>query len=168
MFFWRVTKYNPMDRDANGRYLEDTWTSYSDINKTYNNQILTIDEYIKTENAYVDAILQIFDCLKLSSLRINALEKNGIKPADLASNAHLITLYESIHAGSLITKQDIDALVRLVLRENIWCKLESNEMLVHFGYDFYMYIGSIKPCNAAIKNIETTGLFVESIEASPY
>jgi len=32
---------------------------------------------------------------------------------------------------------------RLVLREILWCKLESpNGFYIHFGYDYYMYFGS--------------------------
>lgn len=40
-------------------------------------------------------------------------------------------------------------------------------MYVHFGHDYYMFIGSSTSCPLALKNIEKMGLFVEDFE-SPY
>lgn len=41
-------------------------------------------------------------------------------------------------------------------------------MFVHFGYDYYMYIGSSKELPQDLRNkIENLGLFVENFE-SPY
>ncbi|WP_422658085.1 FHA domain-containing protein [Paenibacillus sp. EC2-1] len=42
-----------------------------------------------------------------------------------------------------------------------------NKMYVHFGYDYYMYIGISKECKDAIDSIQASGLFVEECE-SPY
>jgi len=38
---YRITKYNPMNRDANGAYLLNEWTSFSDIGKTFDGKTLT-------------------------------------------------------------------------------------------------------------------------------
>ena len=40
-------------------------------------------------------------------------------------------------------------------------------MYVHFGYDYYMYIGSEKPLEKEIDSINRSGLFVENM-VSPY
>ena len=40
-------------------------------------------------------------------------------------------------------------------------------MFVHFGYDYYMYIGSNKRFKGIINTIANTGLFIEEFE-SPY
>jgi hypothetical protein len=38
---------------------------------------------------------------------------------------------------------DLDWVVRLALREALWCRLKGERgFYVHFGYDYYMYIGS--------------------------
>ncbi len=42
-----------------------------------------------------------------------------------------------------------------------------NKMYVHFGYDYYMYIGVNEKCLDAINSIQASGLFVEECE-SPY
>lgn len=34
----------------------------------------------------------------------------------------------------------IDLIVRDCLRETIWCKLKSENLSIHFGYDYYMYV----------------------------
>jgi hypothetical protein len=57
---------------------------------------------------------------------------------------------------------------RLVLREILWCKLESeNGFYIHFGYDYYMYIGGPAPSENSIAYGRQQGLFVEEME-SPY
>jgi len=57
---------------------------------------------------------------------------------------------------------------RLVLREILWCKLEStNGFYIHFGYDYYMYVGSPVSSQRAIDYGKQNGLYVEEME-SPY
>ncbi len=65
------------------------------------------------------------------------------------------------------TKKKIENIARLILRSYFWCILRSEDIFVHFGYDYYMYIGCKKKCCDVIKTIEKTGLFVEPFE-SPY
>ncbi|MDQ1236448.1 hypothetical protein QE450_003946 [Paenibacillus sp. SORGH_AS306] len=44
----------------------------------------------------------------------------------------------------------------------MWCKLQCNaKIYVHFGHDFYMFIGSEMMCEDTINNIESSGLYVE-------
>ncbi len=56
---------------------------------------------------------------------------------------------------------------RLILREDMWCKFESDNVSIHFGYDYYMYIGSNASCDSVIEQIRLNGLFVEPYR-SPY
>ena len=168
MFYWRITKYNPNNRDESGAYTQEEWTSSSDINKTYNHTVLTAEAYTKTEYAYVVAVLEFMKCLKVSALEIAALEKHGFQPSELMYPAPMKKLYEMIQIGSLVALEDIQWVTQLALRENIWCKLKCSKMQVHFRYDFYMYIASIEPCIGTIQNIQSNGLFVESITSLPW
>ncbi len=79
----------------------------------------------------------------------------------------MIATYNTIYLGQQVTQKEVADIARLVLRESLWCKLESDRMFVHFGYDYYMFIGSTEPCESTIKKIEKLGLFVEKFE-SPY
>ena len=47
-----------------------------------------------------------------------------------------------IWRGKAVTAQEVRALAKLTLRNAIWCKLGfKKQFFVHFGYDYYMYIG---------------------------
>ena len=48
-----------------------------------------------------------------------------------------------IWVGKAVTAQEVQALAKLTLRNAIWCKLGyKKQFFVHFGYDYYMYIGA--------------------------
>ena len=57
MYQYRITKYNPKYRQLDGKYLNNEWTSYSDIGKKYNGKLFTMQNYIEVENSYVTAII---------------------------------------------------------------------------------------------------------------
>lgn len=155
---WRVTKYNPVNRDENGYYLKDEWTSFSDIGKLYNGIEFTIEEYLKYEKAYIDSILVIMDCNNIDNLNIINLEKYE------EDNEYLNTFTE----GMLLSNSQIKEVVRLVLRDEMWCKLiKDDSFFVHFGYDFYMYIGANNKCDELITFIEDKDIFIETF-VSPY
>ncbi|MGC2310126.1 MAG: hypothetical protein WA432_00720 [Candidatus Babeliaceae bacterium] len=168
VFSWRITKYNPKNRNSRGIYLIDEWTSYSDIGKIINNQEFTYKEYIETENAYVVSIILFMKCNDLETLKIKNLEKP--LPLDLKDkflSEKMKICFNVIRNSNDINKNEIDSICRLILREKLWCKLESKDMFVHFGWDYYMYIGSMKRCEKCINEIQQLNLFVEQQE-SPY
>ena len=67
----------------------------------------------------------------------------------------------------LIPKHDVVPITRFALRQIIWCKLLCDQMFVHFGDDYYMFIGSEKELENEIEAIRNNGLFVEEMK-SPY
>ncbi len=56
---------------------------------------------------------------------------------------------------------------RGVLQEKYWCRFASANCFVHFGYDFYMYVGVPIACDNAIELARRAGLFAEVFQ-SPY
>ena len=163
MFGWRITKYNPQFRDDRGAYLKDEWTCYSEIGRKFEGKEFTLEEYLKTENAYIQAVLLFMEDLSIDSLRISLLVKNGKIRKKVITDDKI----ELIN-NTYVNKERIAYIIQLILRNKIGCKFEINDMYVHFGWDFYMYIGSIKkPSGSTIKEIEKMGLFVEEFE-SPY
>ena len=60
---YRITKYDPTLRDAEGRYLPWTWTSYSDIGRAENGCALCPTAYLETERRYTDALICILQAL---------------------------------------------------------------------------------------------------------
>lgn len=51
----RIMKYDPLKRNEKGAYLEDEWTSFSDVGKVFSGVVLTLDEYQEMESKYVEA-----------------------------------------------------------------------------------------------------------------
>ena len=162
MFCWRVTKYNPKNRDHNGWYTKDEWTRYNDIGEIFEGQMLTEAEYVKIEDAYIQAVLLFVECLSIDGLTIVGLE--CIERRRKTTKIDRII----IKNNKFYPKKALSIIVQSILRNKFWCKLEYDDtMYVHFGWDYYMYVSSAKACKATIKKIEAMGLFVEKFR-SPY
>ena len=59
--------------------------------------------------------------------------------------------------------------VRQLLREEGWCRLEDGErFFIHAGYDYYLFVGSDWPCTESVERAERLGLFVDPDFPSPY
>jgi hypothetical protein len=170
-YSYRVTKYNPLYRDPRGFYLREEWTSVSDIGKTFCGKKLTPTEYLKVEGLYLAAITAFMDCLSINILYVDSLTKwkEEVNLRDLqSSNEALKQVYVDLKEGIDLNRDDISNASRLVLRDEIGLKLIYPEkMFVHFGYDYYMYIGCSDICSEAIINITKSGLFIENF-VSPY
>lgn len=170
MFSYRITKYNPAFRNSLGWYEKNDWTSIADIGKTFDGKELTFEDYKRIEDAYIQSIMLFMDFLKINSLTVSNLEKHRKRPLpDIYRSKTMLEIFKKIAVEQELTKNQIADVARLVLRETLWCKFESkNQMFVHFGYDYYMYIGSkVMLSNSVKKEIEKSGLFVEEFE-SPY
>lgn len=151
---FRVTKYDPIHRDARGHYKRDEWTSASDIGKTFAGVVLTEAEYQRVEDAYATVAVAFIQEAEVHSLAVDGLENN----ADV-----LVPFSE----GSLLGLEVIGSVVRRMLREEFWCRLEGAGAFVHIGRDYYMYIGVPYPCPDEQMLAQKLGLFVEPF-ASPY
>ena len=167
MFCRRITKYDSKYRNKNGFYTKEEWTSYSDIGKVFGNEKCTYEKYSKIEDAYINSIQLFMDCLRLESLQITNLENFKRSELSRLCDSTMVAMIDSVQNLRHLNKTDLVVLSRLVLRENLWCKLQAKNMFVHFGYDYYMYIGSNEPCQYAISKIQELGLFVE-VYHSPY
>ncbi len=172
MYQWRVTKYNPMFRDESGAFKKDEWTSISDIGRTFNGVVLTLNKYLKVEDLYVKTISEFMDSLKISTLSVINIEK----PEKPKLNPHfksiytpeMIKLFDFTKEGTKLEIGELMMISRLALRENLCCKLWGKyKMFVHFGYDYYMYIGSSSQNQSVIQKIKDSGLFIEEF-ISPY
>lgn len=167
---YRITKFDPKKRNEEGQFLDNSeWTSISDIGKSeYRN--VEYEEYEKIENAYTESIKIILDEKNISRLRIDALErhflfedfedfkKDGrLKNMDVDFNNEIATLKN----GSTLNLEEIQKIIRLILRETIWMELHYSEFKITFGYDYYMHVACSELNKSTINQIERMGLFVE-------
>ncbi|MBP1999098.1 hypothetical protein J2Z69_000117 [Paenibacillus shirakamiensis] len=168
MYCWRITKYDPVFRDNEGRFKKEEWTSFSDIGRFYEGSQFTITDYLSIESKYINAVTSLMEYMNLFSLKITNVEKYN----DSASHNQYISrsmteLLATIKNGDHIDITNVPDLCKLILRNHLWGKLSMSSMFVHFGYDYYMYIGLQKECPLKLNEIRKAGLFVEPF-ASPY
>ena len=70
MYSWRITKYDPLKRDADGSYLDlEEWTCFSEVGTK-----VSMEEYQKQEEKYVHAITTFMAEMGLNRVYVIALE----------------------------------------------------------------------------------------------
>lgn len=161
----RVTKYPPAHRDPQGRYLRNEWTSIADLGKVFADGVFALADYLAVEQAYVDVVKSILARLRVVELEITELENYGEPPSPLHIQG-ITTSVQAIDDGIKVSGQVLEDVMRLCLREVIWCKLQGEGgFYVHFGYDYYMYVGY--GGEMSLDGISAVGIYIEERE-SPY
>ena len=160
MYSWRITKYDPLKRDADGSYLDlEEWTCFSEVGTK-----VSMEEYQKQEEKYLNAITTFMAEMGLNRVYVMALEQWS----DEVRNQNAKEFLSKIWIGKAVTVQEVRELAKLTLRNAIWCKLGyKKQFFIQFGYDYYMYIGANEECAKAKEIVKETGLFIEDFK-SPY
>jgi hypothetical protein len=152
MYSYRITKYDPKKRDENGFYTDSKeWTSFSAIP----NDRTSYESYLKVENMYKNTIQLLLESYQINEMTIKELEVYS-DPVPL-----------SIKEGESFGGEHLTTIIELVLREQMWCKLEHQLLKIHFGYDYYMYVVMANNSRELLNEISEIGLFVEEYP-SPY
>ncbi len=152
---FRITKYDPRHRNAEGAYTRDEWTAFSHIGREFDGQVLTDAEYRRVEDAYVSVAVAF-----LREAGFHALVAQGVENAG-----------GSIYApaeGERLSLVRLGDVIRRILREEFWCRLQGdNGWFIHIGWDYYLYLGVEQECPEALRLAAERGLFVEPC-VSPY
>ncbi|HAP5746478.1 hypothetical protein RV03_GL002922 [Enterococcus gallinarum] len=167
--FLRVSKYDYKFRDENGKYIRNEWTSYSDIGKKFEGKIFTLDDYKLVELKYINTVLEIAESLDINRFLLTQFEKSRDIDTLIEDNEFLKNMYNNLNKNKQIQLNNIPLVMKLLLREFIWGKLTHEQLVIHFGYDYYLYIGVNKE---NIENVEQIikrhDLFYEEKSTSPY
>lgn len=167
---WRITKYNPDFRDVDGSYtLEKEWPCPSQIGKIIYGKEFTLGEYLCVEAAYVNTVMAILSECKLNTLRVLLLSKSYVTPEVRTSELYEREFDElDLQVDKIVNANEIRTICTMILRNFLDCQLYlKDKFFVHFGWDYYMYIGSNVNCPSSIKFAKNNGLFVEETR-SPY
>ena len=151
---FRITKYDPRHRNAEGAYNRDEWTAFSHIGREFGGQVLTDAEYRRVEEAYVAVALAF-----LREAGCHALVAQGVENAG-----------GSIYApaeGERLSLVRLGDVIRRILREEFWCRLQGDNGFIHIGWDYYLYLGVEQECPEARRLAAERVLFVEPC-VSPY
>jgi hypothetical protein len=154
MHQYRVTKYNPARRDVSGAYSIDEWTSHSDIGRSFGGITLSEEKYLAVENSYLEAAAAFLSEAQVRKLTVVGLESRTTAEKRLSEN-------------EVVLAKDVPAILRALLREEYWCRLEGASAFIHVGWDYYMYVGVPARCPNAERAAADVGLFVEQFR-SPY
>lgn len=164
----RITKYNPMYRAGNGAYLRKDWISAADVGKRFDDGLLTLDKYFSTEDAYVDAALIFLREHHVNSLKVERFEERWTLNCPPGSEEQNALWLKDVRLGQNYSGESLKKLIRLNLREACWTTLKGESgAYLHFGYDYYMYIGAESNEVEVSKITFPSLVFVEDCE-SPY
>ncbi|MFE2867191.1 RNA-binding protein [Embleya sp. NPDC059259] len=161
-YTYRVTKYDPADRDGYGRY---TGIEHSESDRG------------PVEAGYLSAVAAFARDSGSTEVSIREPGVGGpveSGPAATAAGHGLAGLFPpdltGYHDGARVPVATALELVRAMLRDSgAWCRLEDEgRFFVHVGYDQYVYVGSTDPCERALAHTRELGLFPEAMVGSPY
>jgi hypothetical protein len=133
---FRLTKYDPAHRDHQGAYLREEWTSSAHIGRSFGGVVLTEAEYQRVEEAYATSAVEFLRKAGVVSLKVTGLE-----------NPRGLELPFS--EGSSLTLLEVAGVLRRVLREEFWCRLEGREAFLQVDCDYYLFVGVLVACPAA-------------------
>lgn len=158
-----ITKYNPVFRDDKGHYKQEEWVGFFQLGETINGESLTFSIYSETENKYITAAKLFFQFHDCTYIKIKNVEKKNFSDYNRDDKGHLLKVYSLIDEGLLLSINDLDIVVKLILRDLVWAELvcdQEESAAVRFGYDFYMYFNSSKNLDGLFEEVTELGLFV--------
>lgn len=162
----RATKYNPEFRDAEGRYLRDEWTCVSEVGQRFMGEELTAAGYLVKEDAYVSVAVRFLKLVGTTQIRVIDLEddRESAIPEEV-QQLRPVTMDQPVN-DALISGDQIPTYIRAALRGIIWFRLQASDgTYIHFGWDYYMYMGSPTPVN--LEDLECDHMYIERFQ-SPY
>ena len=168
---YRITKYNPINRNSEGHYQVEEWTCPSEVGKTINGIVFQEGEYYEVEKKYISAVILLLKSMSITSLRIVSLNKNYLEE-NLVDKEFKWLLDNAFIDAELIEDKSVDlseieTLIKLNLRNFMECTLEIlGKFRLYFGYDYYMYISSTEFNPRVVAEVENFGLFIEELHQS--
>ncbi|WP_228620064.1 hypothetical protein [Exiguobacterium sp.] len=155
MYVYNVTKYDPETRGK-----VDEWIDMSCIGDTYDGSVFTLEEYLRVEANYVEAIERIMDYLGVKTLTVSYLERRyhnyAYRPSsrrafDALYPIRMRDMRKKMKTGKVLTQRHIPNMLRLMLRNGLYAQLElktdeSDEeygFKVFIGYDYMMGVHSV-------------------------
>lgn len=154
--YW-ITKYDPRYRDETGIYRREEWTFFAQVGRRVGGRRFTMNEYLRVEACYLEALRLLLVEAGLDHLELRALWIRRGVPA----------LRRWRTRTSLDVRQCLE-FTRLALREQVHGQLIApRRAYVQFGWDYYMYVGLSRPTPKALEAIAGLGLFADPWP-SPY
>ncbi|MGQ4361724.1 hypothetical protein [Streptomyces sp. SAS_272] len=146
-----VSKYDESRRS--GRIAD--WSSFGDIGKSFNGEVLTAAEYQRVEDLYISAVESLADAIQADRFKLRNLVLNEPQPPWLG------VIYE----GRSVERRTALRLFRRMLRHGlISCTLESGDALrVTVETDFYISVEIQPEAVHCLEEVKRLGLHLVSV-----
>ena len=162
MYKYRISKYN-----KNRSSYDNDWTDVNQIGKKIGEDFLSVNTFCNMEDKYIQSLLLISHYYLINEFKISSLEKRkDYLYRDFIFNydEKFLFIYKSIKNDIYFRLSDVRYIVKLILRNELWCILVNGDNLkIEFGYDFYMYVYSEKElAQSLLYEINKLGLDFDS------
>lgn len=174
MFEYRITKYDQSQRNERGAYIgPSAWTCYSDVGETFDGEVLTIEECVRAESAYIAAAIKLFEESGLPYLRLTRVEAHEWQKEEMRTEGYPLydPAFETIEftEDAIVLPKDMLTVLQMIFRGFAWGALEwRDNFYIHIDWDFYMYVGSHKAAADHDDTSRSTDLYIENNFPSPY
>ncbi|GAA1283124.1 hypothetical protein [Saccharothrix xinjiangensis] len=158
MHCYHISKYDPARAEHGSDYLAEQWTSVSDVGKVFGGRVVSEEEYLRVEDAYLSCARHLAERAGVESLLVRSLEVRADEPAF------------DLHDGAELPLRTAIEVCREMLREGtVWCRLHRPGVFyLHVGYDYHLYVGTSVESLDAARRWAGDGVFVEAEWPSPY
>jgi hypothetical protein len=133
----------------------------SSTGRTYEGRVFDEVEYVRVESLYVDSVQRIMKLARVEQFTVTGLEVYGASARmPLAIERDTRHQLAELQEGCLVSGGALDWVVRLGLREALWCLLQGAQgAYIDFLHDYYIALG----CNGVVEveSVLPTGMFVE-------
>ncbi len=169
---YRISKYDPKNRDSTGHYLRKEWTSCFDIGKIFDGKLFKKEEYLRTEKLYIEVVLEILKNKNSQFLITRDVEHNftvekvayNLSSVGLTLSEQEKTVLKTLQPSQKITRSQLPVFLALILRECFGCGLTVPDVLdVEFGYDYYIYATVESIAEETIEKFAQEGIFIENL-----
>lgn len=156
---YSISKYRPQFYDSQSCYTRNEWTSISDIGKSFDDGVLTTNEYLETERHYINTAIELARISGCSYLTVDYLEGKHIvqNVKGYQLNYNLLETARKMRQGLKIRLSDCVDYLRLCLRECCYACFSnhSHNFYIDFGYEYYMHIHTALP-KSQVENVVST------------
>lgn len=151
-----IVKYRP-EYYTLGKYTRNEWTSYYDIGKEFDDGILTIDEYNRTESSLISCIKDIAFASGCKMVTVAYIEYGTVNVKTSGPKHRLLC------QGSRLLVRDMDDALRKVIREEVWIVFinKNKHFMVDFGHEMYLNIRCPLGKNTVKTIVDNNNLFFD-------
>ena len=134
---YSISKYRPQFYDSQSCYTRNEWTSISDIGKSFDDGVLTTNEYLETERHYINTAIELARISGCSYLTVDYLEGKHIvqNVKGYQLNYNLLETARKMRQGLKIRLSDCVDYLRLCLRE--CCYVLSKNVILNLHLVFW-------------------------------